>query len=451
MWLNENGRTKNFYFIGIGGISMSGLAKLLRRLGYFTAGSDLVCNEQVKRLKETGIPVHIGQRSEIAAELRGADVVVFTDAIPKDDQELLFALKAGKELLTRSALLKWVCGEFNYVTAVAGSHGKTTCTSICAHILKAARVGFAAHIGGDDATFGNFYMNGFEHFLTEACEYKKNVKEIIADRAILLNVDKDHMECYRDEADLTDTFLAFCKQAKTAIVCSDDERAARLAVRGVTFGIKDKFADYRATNLKAVAEKYSFTVTEYGNALCRVKLNAIGRCNVYNALAAFAAMRSYGISEREIVAGIESFRAVKRRFEEIGRYKNATFIADYAHHPKEIEETLKTAKRLTKKKLYVIFQPHTYSRTKLLMEDFKRVLSKLPELVIYKTYPAREKFDETGDGKTLAAEIGESLYVDKLSVLQTYLEKTVKEGDTVLILGAGDLYFAVKFLLDRLH
>ncbi|MBQ4268144.1 MAG: UDP-N-acetylmuramate--L-alanine ligase, partial [Clostridia bacterium] len=246
MWLNENGRTKSFYFIGIGGISMSGLAKLLRRLGYATAGSDLVCNEQVKSLKETGIPVYIGERAETAAELRGADVVVFTDAIPENDTELLFAMQSGKELLPRAALLKQVCGEFRYVTAVAGSHGKTTCTSICAHILKAARLGFAAHIGGEDVTFGNFYMNGFEHFLTEACEYKKNVKEIHADRAILLNIDKDHMECYRDEADLTDTFQAYCKQAKTAIVCSDDERAARFSARGVTFGIKDKFADYRA-------------------------------------------------------------------------------------------------------------------------------------------------------------------------------------------------------------
>ena len=171
---------------------------------------------------------------------------------------------------------------------------------------------------------------------------------------------------------------------------------------------------------------------------------------MYNALAAVAAMRSYGFSEKEIVEGVENFRAVKRRFEEIGKYKNAVFIADYAHHPKEIESTLKTASKIAKKNLHVLFQPHTYSRTKLLMEEFINALGKTQNLVVYKTYPAREAYDEAGDGKTLAAALGGCLYVDKLSVLETYLEKTVKDGDVVLVLGAGDLYFAVKYLLERL-
>ena len=238
-------------------------------------------------------------------------------------------------------------------------------------------------------------------------------------------------------------------QAKAAFVCADDVKSAALG-DFATFGINNTFADYRATDLRAMGERYSFTVEEYGKPLCRIRLKALGRCNVYNALAAFAAMRSVGFNEREIRGGLESFEAVKRRFERIGSFHGASFVCDYAHHPREIAATYATASGVCKGRLYVVFQPHTYSRTKLLMKEFIEVLKPIKELLIYKTYPARERYDREGSGEVLSERLG-SLYAENVYVLKTWLKKTVKEGDMVLFLGAGDIYYAAQYLIKELR
>ncbi|MBQ3506664.1 MAG: UDP-N-acetylmuramate--L-alanine ligase [Clostridia bacterium] len=438
---------KKFYFIGIGGISMSALAKLLKTSGYSVAGSDGARGEETENLAFYGVKAYIGVDGE-RKELIEADGVVYTDAIAADNAELLTAKRLQKRIYARAELLQIVCAAFPHTLAVAGSHGKTTCTSMCAHILKAVGVPFTAHIGGEDGVFGNFYTTGREYFVTEACEYKRNILKVKAETAIVLNIDRDHMECYEDERDLVDCFRRFCQSAKTAFVCADDENCVALGDFS-SFGIQNTLCDYRAVELRAVNEKYSFTVEEYGKALCRVRLNAIGRCNVYNALAAFAALRSYGFHEKEIKRGVETFTAVKRRFERIGGYHGASFVCDYAHHPREIAATVATAKGVCKGKLYVVFQPHTYSRTKLLMADFINVLQPIENVAVYKTYPAREKFDEEGCAKTLSERIG-SLYMENVYVMRTWLKKTVREGDMVLFLGAGDIYYAAQYILKEL-
>ncbi|MBE5751854.1 MAG: UDP-N-acetylmuramate--L-alanine ligase [Clostridiales bacterium] len=438
---------KKFYFIGIGGISMSALAKLLKTSGYSVAGSDGARGEETENLAFYGVKAYIGVDGE-RKELIEADGVVYTDAIAADNAELLTAKRLQKRIYARAELLQIVCAAFPHTLAVAGSHGKTTCTSMCAHILKSVGVPFTAHIGGEDGVFGNFYTTGREYFVTEACEYKRNILKVKAETAIVLNIDRDHMECYEDERDLVDCFRRFCQSAKTAFVCADDENCVALGDFS-SFGIQNTLCDYRAVELRAVNEKYSFTVEEYGKALCRVRLNAIGRCNVYNALAAFAALRSYGFHEKEIKRGVETFTAVKRRFERIGGYHGASFVCDYAHHPREIAATVATAKGICKGKLYVVFQPHTYSRTKLLMADFINVLQPIENVAVYKTYPAREKFDEEGSAKTLSERIG-SLYMENVYVMRTWLKKTVREGDMVLFLGAGDIYYAAQYILKEL-
>ncbi len=437
------------YFIGIGGISMSALALFLHGCDYEVCGSDGMRSEQTEKLTSRGIKVYVGA-DETRAELAGADAVVFTDAIPLQHAELQRAMALKKRLYSRADFLGLLCKEFANVIAVAGSHGKTTCTAMVAHVLKGVGVPFTAHIGGDDAALGNFYTDGREYFVTEACEYKKNLLKIPAHKAILLNMDKDHMECYDGEEDLMNCFRCYCAQADTSFVCADDEKCLSLG-DFPSFGIQNSGADYRATNLRANGERYSFTVEEYGKALCRVKLSAIGRCNVYNALAAFAVARSFGFDEREIVAGLESFRAIKRRFEKIGVYRGASFICDYAHHPREIASTVRTAQGICRGKLYVVFQPHTYSRTKLLMPEFLSVLRPLKNLMIYKTYAAREAYDGAGSAATLSRALGNSLYAENVYVLKMWLKKTVKEGDVVLFLGAGDIYYAAQYLLKELQ
>ncbi len=437
------------YFIGIGGISMSALAKFLSVRGYEVSGSDAVKGEETDALAFYGVKVFIGEDAERSA-LSLADIVVYTDAVPDTHAELQKARETGKTVYSRAELLGVLCEEFGKVIAVAGSHGKTTCTAMCAHILKGLHTSFTAHIGGQDSTFGNFYTSGKEYFATEACEYKKNLLKLRADVAILLNIDEDHMECYEGERDLVNTFYAYCAKAKTAFVCADDQRASSLG-DFPTFGIKSVLADYRATDLRANGERYSFTVEEYGKPLCRVKLNAIGRCNVYNALAAFSAIRSFGFDGREIAKSLEGFTAVRRRFEKIGSYHGASFICDYAHHPRELASTLATAQGVCRGELYVVFQPHTYSRTRLLLKEFVAALRPIKNLMIYKTYPARERYDEEGGSRRLAEAVGCCLHADNVYVLKTWLKKTVKEGDVVLFLGAGDIYYAAQYLLKELN
>lgn len=447
MFWKENQGTK-VYFIGIGGVSMSALAKYLLCNGCEVTGSDAVRSEYTEGLQALGVKIYFGEAEE-REELCFADLVVYTDAIPKEHVELCLARRMKKRIFSRAELLNEVAKAFSTVIAVAGSHGKTTCTAMCAHALRAQNVPFGVHIGGEDSEFGNFYLTGEEYFVTEACEYKKNFLKLHANAAIVLNVDEDHMECYDGKEDLLSSFRCYCEGARVAFVCADDENAATLE-GFVTFGIDNPACDYRATQLRANGERYTFIVEEYGKPLCTIHLNAIGRCNVYNALAAFAVMRSLGFDEREIARGIESFRAVRRRFERIGEYRGASFVCDYAHHPREILSTLRTAKGVCRGKLYVVFQPHTYSRTKLLMKDFVRVLRQIENLVVYKTFPAREKYDAEGSAKRLAQNVGSCLYVENVYVLKTWLKKTVREKDFVLFLGAGDVYFAAQYLLNEL-
>lgn len=428
---------------------MSALAKFLSTCGYQVSGSDGVRGEETESLAFYGVRVYIGADGE-RKELKEADAVVFTDAVPIDHLEFSAAEKLEKKVYSRAELLRMIGEEFSNVIAVAGSHGKTTCTSMCAHVLKYAAAPFTAHIGGEDSEFGNFYTTGAEYFVTEACEYKKNLLKLRANVALLLNIDKDHMECYADFDDLKESFRQYCQNANAAFVCADDPHCRAFGDFS-SFGIDSSMADYRATNLRANGEKYSFTVEEYGKSLIRVRLNAIGRCNVYNAVAAFAALRALGFDEREVAKGLESFTAVKRRFEKIGSYRGASFICDYAHHPREITSTVSTAAGVCRGNLYVVFQPHTYSRTKLLLKEFTEALRPIKNLMIYKTYPAREKYDGEGSAETLSSVVGSCLYAENVYVLKTWLKKTVREGDLVLFLGAGDIYYVAQYLLKELH
>ena len=427
---------------------MSALAKFLVSQGYEVAGSDAIKGEETEELAFHGVRVYIGA-DENRAALSAAELVVYTDAVSDKHPELSKARMLNKKVYSRAELLGAICEDFQNVLAIAGSHGKTTCTSMCAHVLKYVGVPFTAHIGGEDSYFGNYYSSGTEYFVTEACEYKKNLLKLQPDVAVLLNVDRDHMECYNGEEDLIKCFRNYCFSAKSTFVCVDDERCRGLG-DFPSFGIESTLADYRAVDLRSNGEKYTFTVEEYGKAICRVKLNAIGRCNVYNALAAFAAMRSFGFNEREVAKGLENFTAVKRRFEKIGSYKGASFICDYAHHPREIIATIKTATGVCRGNLYVVFQPHTYSRTKLLLKDFVEALRPVKNLMIYKTFPAREKYDREGSALTLSHAVGNCLYSENVFVLKTWLKKTIKDGDTVLFLGAGDIYYAAQYLLREL-
>ena len=439
-------RLKHIHFIGIGGISMSGLALYLKERGYTVSGSDVSENEQVCRLENYGVKIYIGHREE---NVEGAELVVFNSAISPDNCELLAAARKAVPLVSRVELLAEIMRGFPYSIGVAGSHGKTTATAMCMHALFNSCENVTAHIGGEDARFGNFYSGGDKFFVTEACEFKKNFLKLEPSVAILLNCDKDHLDCYEDEEELNAAFVNFATRAKTRIVNADDAVAARVS-DAITFALNDRTADFVAEDLRSHAGKYAFTVSERGEKGVRIRLNVYGKHNVYNALAAFAVGRYYRFEPRLLAQGLEQFTGILRRFERLGKFAGAEFIADYAHHPREITAVLASAREVCAGRLFVVFQPHTYSRTKLLFDDFLKVLCDVENLVVYKTYAAREYFDSAGSAYTLAQNLPNALYAESIKELQFYLKPVLSPGDMVLFLGAGDIYCAAKLLLKQL-
>lgn len=409
---------------------MSSLAKYLLNSGKTVSGSDISESASVAELRSSGVKVEIGEYKE---NISNYDVIVYTDAVHDNDTQLQKARSFGKKIMSRGQLLYEISKNFKTVIAISGCHGKTTCTSMIAHIFKAADRDFCAHIGGNDLIFSNLYFGGDDYFITEACEYKKNFLLLKPDVAVVLNYRPDHLECYESEDELKKCYLDFASCASVKIGLYRD-----ILFDGLTFGY-DKNADYSAHLISATDGKYSFTVFEGEYELGRVALNVYGKHNILNALAAVAVARSMSIPFRHIERGLSQFKGVKRRFERLGDINGAEVIADYAHHPDEILASIRTAKRLTEGRLYIVFQPHTYSRTKLLFKQFVRVLAAQRDLLIYRTYAAREYYDDAGSALTLSQKIKKSRYGEDVRDILNFISDA-RKGDIILFLGAGDIY-----------
>lgn len=420
---------------------MSALAKYLLDQKKEVAGSDAERSVYTAELVSLGVDVEIG--NENSDKLLDFDAIVYTDAISEADPRMIAAKRHEKEIISRGQLLYEISRYFSAVIGVSGCHGKTTCTSMLAHIFSAAEKSFTSHIGGRDVVFSNYFGSGNDYFITEACEYKKNFLLLKPDVSVILNSDADHLECYGSLENLKKAYMSFADCANIAVVLYGD-----LPIHSaVTFGF-DSRADFFAAKIKNVEGKYSFCVYENSRPLGEIQLNVYGKHNVLNAVAAIAVARSLSIPYSAIRQGLCDFVGVERRFEQIGIYNGAKVIADYAHHPDEIKAVLRVAKRITSGKLYVIFQPHTYSRTKSLFKRFVGVLSPLKNLLIFKTFAAREYFDDAGSALTLSKSVKKSRYGDSVRDITDFL-KNVKGQDTVLVLGAGDIYFVVKNMLKK--
>ncbi len=428
------------YFIGIGGVSMSALALCLSERGFSVRGSDAAESSFTKKLRDRGIPVHIGEDEAVTEGL-----VVVTGAILPEHRQLQQAQREGKRILTRAELLGAVASDFRHVVSVAGCHGKTTTSCMLAHILKSAQKPFTCHIGGEDLDLGNYHGEGSEYFVTEACEFKRSFLELRSEIGVVLNCDRDHTDCYRTKAELLDAYREFAAKSERAVVNADDVHA-RSIPHVLSFGFHN--GDIRAVSLRSDREVYSFTVEEKGIPVVRIKLNVIGAFNVMNALAAYACARLLGLTPGEIKEGIENFRGVRRRFERVGTLGGVPLICDYAHHPREIAATLYTAQRITEGKVRLVFQPHTYTRTRDLMPEFIEALSAAEEPVIYTTYAAREKYDFEGSAVRLTAMIPHAVYIASPERLKTYLKRKTRPNDMILFLGAGNIYDIAQSIKD---
>ena len=433
------------HFIGIGGASMSGLAKFCLTQGKIVSGSDKVLTVETRRLASLGAKIFKGHKALNAAS---ADLVVYSSAVDDSNPELFYAYRHGIPVIKRSQMLGEILSEFKKSIAVSGSHGKTTVTAMIAEIFIVAGLNPTVFLGGERKTFGNFRLGEKDYAVAEACEYKRNFLDIHPSVAVILNVDNDHVDTYKSIEESISAFSLFSKNSFCVINADDDNASRIFNPCSVTFGI-EKFASYSAKYVTKTPCR-AFTVYAYGKRLGRVNLKIAGRHNVYNALAAIAVATECGIPFGKIQTALNAFDGVKRRNEYLGELFGVKCFADYAHHPTEIRALLTERSERT----LAVFQPHTYSRTAALMQDFISALTLADGVVIYKTYPAREKFAIEGDAKTLfdalkKRKAGDVFYAGSRSELKKKVNEIIKDYDKVLFIGAGDIYSVALRLIQN--
>ena len=444
---------KHIHFIGIGGISMSGIAQILLHNGVKVSGSDIRASHLTDDLEKNGAKITIGQKRE---NIENPDLVVYTAAVKDDNEELMAAKEKGIKCVERAVMLGEIMKEYKTAIAVAGTHGKTTTTSMISHVLLSGETDPTIMVGGElDIIGGNLRKGGKEYFLTEACEYHRSFLEFFYKIGIILNVDADHLDYFKDLDEIIDTFSDFAKKIGDDgyLIVSNDDANSIKASKGatcniITIGRHD--ADYVAKNIVFDSHgKAYFDVYFKGEKMTDITLNVIGTHNVYNALSAFACGRILGIDISKIKEGIESFGGTKRRFETKGYYNNIPVIDDYAHHPTEIKATLKTASKMDINKIWCIFQPHTYTRTKALFSEFVDALKYADNVIVADIYAAREKDTGLVSAKDLADKMDNAIYLPSFQEIENYVAQNAKEGDIIITMGAGDVYKIGESLIER--
>lgn len=444
------------YFMGIGGISMSGLAEILMKEGFTVTGSDMKESELTKQLEAEGAVISYHQTaSNIDADQ--IDVVVFTAAIHEDHPELAEVIRLGIPRLTRAELLGQIMRNYKTAIAVSGTHGKTTTTSMITEVMMAAQEDPTVTVGGMlDCIHGNFHLGESDCFITEACEYTNSFLSFYPTVEAVLNIEEDHLDFFKDIDDIRRSFRLFMeKLPKGGVLVINEEieryeeLTAGLPCRVVTFGMEGSGADYTAAGLiyddNACA---SFTLMRQNGdtrvPIVDITMNVPGVHNVKNALACAAVALEQGIKPEFIAAALKNFGNAHRRFEYKGKVGEVTIVDDYAHHPQEIDATLEAAKKMKHRKLWCVFQSHTYTRTKALLDDFAKSLSAADAVVLAPIYAARET-DTLGISSQDIADRIEKLgtevhNLESFDAIETFLLTNCEPGDVVITMGAGDIY-----------
>src|SRR5258706_1995498 len=448
-------KIKHLHFIGIGGSGMSGIAEVLLNLGYEVGGSDLSESAPARRLRNLGAKVIIGHA---AANIAGADVVVISSAVKADNPEVVAAKTARVPVVPRAMMLAELM-RFKQGIAIAGTHGKTTTTSLIAHVLGEAGLDPTCVIGGRLNSIGtNARLGQGEYLVAEADESDASFLYLQPIMAVVTNIDQDHMETYEhDFARLKSAFVEFLEHLPfygLAVLCADDanirEIMPRLSKPTLTYGLSEE-AELRAINVQADNARMRFTaISRRDKRVLDVDLALPGLHNVSNALSAIAIAREIGISDEIIARGLASFTGVGRRFQRYGEIAIAggghyTLVDDYGHHPVEMEATLAAARgAFPGRRVVLAFQPHRYTRTRDLFEDFVKVLSTVDELILADVYPAGEAPIVAADGLALARAVRvagkvEPLFVNSADEIAGAVESRVHDGDVVVTMGAGSV------------
>ncbi len=447
------------HFIGIGGISMSGLAEILLKEDFQISGSDAKSSDIIDNLMDMGAIVNIGQCAENITD--DIDLVVYTAAVHADNPEYAACVAKNIPMLTRAQLLGQIMNNYKYSVAVSGTHGKTTTTSMLSQVFLEADVDPTISVGGIlDSIGGNIRVGQSDYFVTEACEYTNSFHSFFPYISIILNVDADHLDFFSGIEEIIESFHTFAKNLPdngTLVVNGDMDCLPQvtkdLTCNIVTFGLNDTNA-YYPTNIEADDKGHmNYTLMVNGVAAEHVHLNIGGTHNVTNSLAVIAVADLLGIDREFALAGLACFGGAHRRFELKGTLGNVTVIDDYAHHPTEIKATLTTATHTPHNELWVVFQPHTYTRTKALFEEFADALKGFDHVILVDIYAAREPDTGLVHAKDLADRIKElgsdARYFSSFEAVENYLLKNCKKNDLLITMGAGDVYLIGEELLGQ--
>ncbi len=437
------------YFMGIGGISMSGLAEILLEEGFTISGSDMKQSALTTQLEEKGVKIFYGQvASNITA---GIDLVVYTAAIREDNEEWQAAKQMGIPMLTRAELLGQIMDNYGKSIAVSGTHGKTTTTSMISQVLLEAETDPTITVGGIlSAINGNLRVGNSEVFISEACEYTNSFLNFRPKYSIILNVEAEHLDFFKDLEDVRNSFKKFAANTRAdgaTIINGEienfEELVAGLPHRVLTYGFDSRF-DFYAEDITFDENACGmFTAMHEGSAIAEVHLNVPGMHNVSNALATIALATLMELPLDSLLAGLRKFGGANRRFQYKGQVDGVTIIDDYAHHPTEIAATLSAAANYPHKRLVLVFQPHTYTRTQAFLHEFADILSKVDVLVLADIYAAREKNTigiSSRDLLALVKEKGtECYYFPSFEEIEKFLLKNCVNGDLLITMGAGNV------------
>ncbi|WP_323752614.1 UDP-N-acetylmuramate--L-alanine ligase [Marinobacter sp.] len=451
----EMRRIRSIHFIGVGGAGMSGIAEVLKNQGYDVSGSDIKESVVTDRLRAMGVQVYIGHREENSAN---ADVVVVSSAVSSDNPEVVSARSRRVPIVPRAEMLAEIM-RYRHGIAVAGTHGKTTTTSLIASVLGEAGLDPTFVIGGKLNSAGtNAKLGGSRYLVAEADESDASFLHLTPTISVVTNIEADHMETYGGDIEkLKQTFVDFLHNLPfygIAVMCVDDpyvqEIIPRISRAIITYGIDNPDADYRAENISSDGLKTRFVVRRPGGRSdLDVELKMPGRHNVLNALAVIAVATDEGVDDKAICRGLAGFAGVGRRFQVYGEYQTAsaqaTLVDDYGHHPTEVEAVIKAARGAwPDRRIVMLYQPHRFTRTRDLYEDFVRVLSEVDGLLLMDVYSAGESAIPGADGRALCRSIRqrgnvEPVFVEDNQEIEGLLEKMLQDGDLLITQGAGDI------------
>ena len=444
------------HLIGIGGVSMSPLAEVLHGMGLVITGSDISESDKVQHLRTLGIVIHIGHAAENLAP--DTEFVIRTAAAHDDNPEIVEAHRRGIPVFERAQAWGAIMQDYDNALCIAGTHGKTTTTSMCTHILMAAEKDPTVMTGGTLPLLksaGHRVGKG-NTIILESCEYYNSFLQFYPTVAVITNIEADHLDFFKDIEDIKHSFREFAShvpQETGHVVVNLDDKNSMDAVSGlqrhiVTYGMTDK-ADVYPENIVSIGSQSTFDIMYRGNLFTNVTIHVPGRHNIYNALAATTAAICLGIKPNSVTYGLAGFNGAGRRFEFKGKYNGADVYDDYAHHPGELKALLNAVEPLGYKRTIVVFQPHTYSRTMALFDDFLTQLARPDMVFLAEIYAAREKNTNGVSSKLLADKLDNAVFYPTFGEIESALRATAEPGDIILTVGAGDVYRIGEDLLKK--